>query len=386
MAAPILTTYRDSVDHAVDFLGGSPDEKSQRAIRSAIQSAYRDLIQKRSWSYYYAHYRFQLVAPYSTGTIAYTSSTRTVTLTGGTWPTWAIYGHLLIDNIVHRVQERSSSTVLILEPIACPSADISAGETYVLFRSIYTMPADFRTLCRPLTEDGSWYSHYISPEEWNALERRVPTSGTPRSWTVMGDPNLVGSYAMHVYPYPDAAQSYDILYQREARPLVRTGYTTSDTAGTVTITSATATVTGSGTSFDSTMIGSVFRVTSGTTPPDGLDGLNPWTEQKVIVDVDSATSLTVDSNFVNSYSAKKYVISDPVDVPSRMLEAFLRNVEYQLAIKKNMPNIAERNALFMDALRFAFENDTITASPLYRGSADTAPGVEYKYMPPRTND
>lgn len=381
MAAPVLTTYRDCIDHAVDFLGGSPDEKNQRAIRSAIQSAYRDLIQKRSWTYYFAHYRVSLVAAYSTGTIAYTSSTRTLTLTGGTWPTWAIYGHVVIDNVVHRVQTRSSSTVLILEPIACPSADISAGETYVIFRSIYTLPADFRTLCKPLIEDGAGFCSYVTPEEWNRLERHVPTSGTPRYFTVMGDPNLVGSFAIHVYPYPDTAQSFDILYQREARPLVRTGYTVADTTGTVSATAATATVTGTATTFDATMIGSVIRVTSGTTPPDGLDGLNPWTEQKVIIDVASATSLTVDSNFVNTYTAKKYVISDPVDVPGRMLEAFLRNVEYQLAMKKNMPNIGERNALFMDALRFAFENDMVTASPLYRGGSDWAPALEYKQMP-----
>jgi pilus assembly protein CpaC len=73
-------------------------------------------------------------APYSTGTIAYTQATRTVTLTGGTWPSWAQYGVLVIGNVLYRVAAKPTSTTLVLTAMSNPGVDVPAGAMFTLIK------------------------------------------------------------------------------------------------------------------------------------------------------------------------------------------------------------------------------------------------------------
>jgi hypothetical protein len=372
MPAPHLIAYQDVIDHLTAYAGGVADEKNQRATRTAVQSAYRIIANARNWNYFWTVGRVQLSAPYSTGTIAYTASTRIVTLTSGTWPSWALYGHIQIGTVIHRVQSRDSDTQVTLEPTLSGASDVSSGTSYTLFRSIYTAPYNFKAMCRPVPENGAWSASYLSPESWMRLERVNTTSGTPTAWTILADSNLVGSRAIHVWPYPSAAATYDFLYQRYPRQLRFTGYGSAEGAtGTVTGTAGAATISGTSTNWDATMEGSLIRFTSGTTHPDGIDGLNPWTEQKVIVDVSSTTAGTLDSNLVNTYSAKKFRITDPVDLAPHMIEAFLRCAEYQLAIKKQMTTVPRAAGLYTEELIRAFEADAVFTGPRVAGGGGT---------------
>ncbi len=344
MSAPPLLAYFDLIDHLRDSIGGSPDEGNQRAIITAIQNAYRELVNARNWQYFWTAHRIQLVEPYSTGTVEYlhTGGTyeRQLTLTDGEWPSWALYGKVVIGDVVHSVEDRKSATVLTLHLIHNPGADVDSGTSYTIYRDDYTLPCDFRTMCRPLAEGSGWWGSYVSPEEFMVLSRQGDTSGRPRSWSILGDQNLIGSYAIHVWPYPDADETFDFIYQRSGRQLHKKGIVASEITGTVQTSAASATVTGVGTSFDETMIGSLIRVTTSTTEtPTGVDGLNPWLEQKIIVDVTSATSLSVDSVFANNLTGVKFMITDPVDLPDKMITALLRSAEYELAIKQGQKDV-----------------------------------------------
>src|SRR5689334_1960458 len=91
-------TYADLVGYILDTHAVKATGLNLRHAREAVRRAYRDFPQRHSWNYYYRQRVLQTVASYGTGTISYTNSTRTVTLTGGTFPSWANYGRIVIDS------------------------------------------------------------------------------------------------------------------------------------------------------------------------------------------------------------------------------------------------------------------------------------------------
>ena len=377
------------IQHAIDFTGGQPHAAGQSDIRAAIQMAYKKLTECRQWTCYFSEGRIQTVEPYSTGTIAYdhTGGTfeRELTLTDGTWPTWAADGKVLIDNVVHEVATRESATVLTLATRKNPGADIAASTTYVIFQDTYTLPADFREMSYPQRADDGTAMKYIPFDQWAQRVRRNYSSGDAIAWTVSQDPGLFGSMAAFFYPYPDAAESIDFAYQRKAREMKRTGMDQNvDYKGTATISAATAAITGNSSAFASGMVNSVFRVRAGSEVPTNNHGLFPFDEQKIIKTYTSASALVSDSNFTNAYTAAKYVISDPVDVADHMINALLRCVELQLATRRQMKNLATIAAAYGEELKAArgidqpnFEPRSMYDSPrYYRRMADMPLGPD----------
>ena len=371
MATVAQTTFSDALDRVVDFLGSNASPDGIRAAKRAVLDAYRQLSSERHWHYFYTRGRITTAAPQSTGTITYvhTGGTyeRQLTLTSATWPTWARYGVVVISNTPYEVAERKSSTVLTLSVNSNPGADVAAGTTYSISRDTYPLPTDFQSL-DALTAIGSSsvYPEYVHPRNWLTQQRIQTSPGTPRLYTIMGEPNYMGALALRFFPGPDAALTFDFVYSRRARPILINEYKT----GTVTTTASSATVTGSGTTFSSNHIGSILRVYDATNYPTGLAGAYPALAEKVITDVASATSLTVDSNFDTAYSAVKYLITDPIDVEEgAMLDAFHRCCELHASFNKKQKDRADVAAVYQQALRLAFEADSRVVSPRAPGMA-----------------
>lgn len=371
MARPYLLTYQDLIDHLVDFVGGTSEEAAVRQMRGAIQSAYRELISARAWKYYFTPGRIVTQAPYSTGTIEYdqTGGTveRKVTLTGGTWPTWAASGRLLIGDAFHAVATRESSTVLTLDPMINPGADIASGTSYSLVQDIYSLPNDFRALAQIYTADKN-VLEYVTPDEWLDITTNIPSGGTPLRYTIMSDPDLLSAFAVFLDRYPTAAETLDFVYQRQARQLRHTGYGTGETStpaatSSVSVTVDTASVTGSGTAFTDAMIGSVIRFSGSSAVPTGLNDTNPYVEQRVIVDVASATALTLDAAVPQTFTSVGYTISDPIDIDTVLIEALLRGCERQLAITRNMKSLPNVEQMYRQARVRAMESDSRVQVP-----------------------
>lgn len=85
-------------------------------------------------------------AAYETGTVAV--STKTVTLTSGTWPTWAAKGELYVDGGWYTVASRTSNTVIVLDYSA---GTIAAGTEYSLVQREYALPDDFGGVVEPFS-------------------------------------------------------------------------------------------------------------------------------------------------------------------------------------------------------------------------------------------
>lgn len=386
MSAPDAKTYRDLIDTLVYHLGGASDEKNQVQIRTAIRNAYRDITNGRTWSYYWNHGRLEFVVPYNTGSIAYTNSTRTVTLTGGTFPsTTNKYCGIMVNRVISRIQSMPSGTSLILDPVQNFQQDLAAGSAYTLFQDIYPLPSDFKAMCSPRGESNWWISNYISPEDWMFAERAfggTTNSGMPTAYTVAGDPVALNGHAIYVWPWPGVAKTYDFMYQRYPRALLRTGYADVDTAGTVTATSGTNALTGSGTSWNSGQVGSAIRLgTSTNKVPTGIEGLTPYQEQFTILTVNSPTSITIDGTLAYNYSGVRHCISDPVDMPDKMLTALIRRVELEIAQLKDRGSIQAAQDRYNLALRLAGESDSVMISPTFMDDNQNVQRPPLRYHP-----
>jgi hypothetical protein len=210
MPAP---TYANLVQYLIVSSYGGPQDAEQKDIKQAILRAYDELTTMRDWAYYHAHGRVILQAPYSTGAVA--SSGTTVTLTGGTWPTWAASGaYLKVGEEICRVSSRTSGSVIVLDSTLTLKADVS-GEPYTLYRSVYPLPADFRNMDEPSDEYNWWSGLYVTPDEAMKIERVSNSSGEPYHWTVVKDP-ASGGWAIKLIGYPTKQETIDFTFRRMA--------------------------------------------------------------------------------------------------------------------------------------------------------------------------
>lgn len=210
MAAP---TYANLVQYLIVSSFGGPQDAEQKDIKQAIIRAYDELTTMRDWSYYHTHGRVILQAPYSTGTVS--SSGTTVTLTGGTWPSWAASGaYLKVGEEICRVSSRTSGSVIVLDSTLTLKADVT-GEPYTLYRSVYALPSDFRNMDEPSDEYNWWSGLYVTPDEAMKIERVSNSSGEPYRWTIIKDP-ASGGWAIKLIGYPTKQETIDFTYRRSA--------------------------------------------------------------------------------------------------------------------------------------------------------------------------
>lgn len=365
----MLLTFQDAVHHCLDFVGGDASAQAIRHARIAAKDALRDLHIASNWSYLYTFARLTTSAPYQTGTIDYDhtggTNERQVTLAGGIWPTWAAQGTIVISGTPYEVDKRVSNTVITLTSDSNPGADIAAGTTYKLYRDNYELPVDYKSGFEFYAND-QWHGMaYVHPKHWAFHRVRTDSTetGTPLIFTVMGATDSKNRLSIRVYPYPDRAYDYDYVYVRRPAELSVFEYKT----GTVSTTSGSATVTGSGTSWNATHVGMVMRIkATDTTVADGIAETGPfgfdrnayYVHESLIDSVTNATTIVLKDSIPETLSGVKYVISSLVDIEGEaMTNAFNRLLEKNMAIKANMESKGDYVLLARQALVQAREAD-----------------------------
>lgn len=370
---PAILTYFDLIQHASQYDGGRGDRLGEDHYIAAAQMAYREIVDMHDWNCLWTHGRINSVAPYDTGTIAYDhtggSSERLVTLTSGTFPSWAIYGELRIDSVNYEVESNPSSTTLVLSTRRNPGADVASGTEYTLFRSAYTLPIGFKRMSEPSQE--TWCGmDYVKPKDWLYREKLAYSSGIPYQFTITSSPDLMGQQVMRFWPVWSEAKTLDFFYQRRAKQIKVTGREAADQQGTVAV-SSTA-VTGTGTAFDATRHeGCVLRIGSNsTTVPTGMHGRYPPVDERSVSDVVSATSITMDAAGTTA-SGVKYVLSDQVDLAPYIWSLLFRSVEKHLSLRtKDFEAIKLADWAFKQERPNALESDDQYVATLAGGGGN----------------
>lgn len=321
-------TWNDLWLAGLRFLGSSSAD-DRRYVKEAVRTALDRVAGDHSWNHLLTRYRLNMVAPYTTGTVAVTSGGTTVTLTGGTWPTWAASGEITIgsEEPVYQVASRTSGSVIVLASDTPFDGDDDETEaTYGIQRCTYDLPADFRTMYLPHGEVVGPLL-FLSPDEWLRRRRQSPgTQGTPLSATVMASPDTDERMAIFIDPPSDSVETVDVIYSRWPYSMA-VDYAT----GTVSTTADSTTVTGVGTTFADGMVGSVLRLGTAAAAPDDMTGDNAYAEELLVDSVTDTTHLETKSAVAATHSGVKYRISSRVLLSHHVCyEAIRRAIELEI--------------------------------------------------------
>lgn len=288
--------------------------------KGLINDAYtRSLPSLNDWNPLITESYLSMTAYYNTGTVACTAGATSLTGTGTTWTSgmtnnagWKIKFASL--DLVYSFTYVSSTTATI-NP-ALEGATNLSGATYVLFRDEYALPTDFDRFLKNgsiyIQQGGRTYNIIGELPRDQFREQFIAEPSDPIFRAMLTRVNSSGDRMVRLNPPPRTAKVYPFEYIPKLAPMKEY------TIGTVTVTNASTTVTGSSTLFSANVTaGDYFRLDS-----IGQGDSSKWYK---ISSVDSNTQLTLSSAYSDaSGSAEEYTVSSsPSGLPSEFHEFIL---------------------------------------------------------------
>lgn len=201
--------------------GFSVDQTSD--ITDCMHDGLRRVYSAHDWSFLHPVADVVTTAPYATGTITVASGV--VTLTGGTFPTWAAAGVLKVSNNYYSVASRDSDTQITLDDT---SVTVASAASYQLARPEIPLDAAFDAVA-----NDSDLTYYPSPDYWyppvqwrhdatiRQLEGNNPAFDRPVFYSVRTatfDPAVGSRKVLALYPTPD--QAYTLRVPMILRPVL----------------------------------------------------------------------------------------------------------------------------------------------------------------------
>lgn len=372
-------TAMDLQERLILMIGGKADDDSVTKIRTAIRQALRTLSAEHQWPYYHDYMHLTTNELYDTGEISYVASTRTVTLTGGTFPTWAESGVIIIDEKHVRVETRTSGTVLVVREDDAPVDDYTGD--YSMYQYQFSLDTDYNIYkFGKIQVDQSNWIEYVPAGLFETEVRRqwLSSGGRPRWFTISRDIANTGQNLLSLWPYPTTELRCRFGFYRHPKDIKVWDYQT----GTVTTAASTA-VTGIDTTFNQNHVGCVLRTYSDRiNVPTSEDGKFPWVDQVVIKTVTNATSLTAASALTTAASDVAFCISDIIDCDNTaMYEAVTYCARWELS-KLNRVDPKLQAAYFDDYQRALYlaksqanPSDSVRVAGSFKRSQVGFPGL-----------
>jgi len=203
-----FTILQERVGHYLFGIrtGFSSDQQSD--IGDCLNDGLRRVYAAHNWSFLRPLADVTTTAPYATGTVTIASGV--VTLTGGTFPSWAASGVLKVSNRYYSVASRGSDTQITLDDT---SVTVASAASFQLARPEIALDATFDSV-----SNDSDLTYYPSAESWyppvkwrhdatiRHLEGTNPEFDRPVFYsvrTVTFDPTVGSRKVLALYPAPD---------------------------------------------------------------------------------------------------------------------------------------------------------------------------------------
>lgn len=165
------------------------------------------------WSFMQPYTTLDLTVPYATGTVEVASGV--VTLTGGTFPSWAASGVFSVSGSDYAVDTRDGNTQITLVDT---SLTVAAGTSYGLYQNRYTLPDNYGGMCGPITYGFGTNWTEIKIVDDVSIRMAEQEQGWPKTRPTFAsitptDPTYTTGqrFSLHVWPLPDAA--YRLTYR-----------------------------------------------------------------------------------------------------------------------------------------------------------------------------
>jgi len=307
--------FSELVEVVQDLSRTNADNKKR--IRGIINRKYtKGIPREDDWYFMKVTTSLSLIAEYKTGVVTVNSGETLCTFSGGVTITSAMTGRKIKFSNNNNVYDFTfnDSTGGNIAPALSLTTNVSNG-TYTIFQPIYSLPSDFDRFPRnggllfytggqptPLPEkhDDDYYSEYTSN----------PTS-TPEACRILSY-DTAGNLQVEIVPPPSNRMVLGTEYIRQLKPMKET------TAGTVSITSSLAVVTGSNGSLFTTMnTGDYLRVDAFGTGDDST-----WCR---VDSITNDTTMTISPVFRSDTSVvgATYTVSSIPEYPPKLQEALI---------------------------------------------------------------
>lgn len=191
--------------------------KATTEVSQSVNDALRMCASDHDWNWFYTIGRLNFNGYYNTGTVTVTDGSPTVTLSGGTFPSWAASGEIYIQGIWCSILTRDSGTQLTLDnDWESPSTD-GSGLSYTLMQNEYDLPSDCRAIVNLTPQSVWWRDNPVSRWQIDMAKQNA----------VIANGSATGNY-MHaiernrivLWPYPGDDTMANILYIRVPAVLV----------------------------------------------------------------------------------------------------------------------------------------------------------------------
>lgn len=367
-----MLTASDVINRLIQFAGGQQggDLLLSKCV-NALMDTMRDFPTMYRWNWYKSLGRVDMKGSVTDGTIAYNNTTKVVTLTGATWPSWALNAMIRTGTVVGRVIEVIDTTHVRMDPNYTFPADIASGASYRIFLDCYPLPSNFSASETPLREEWWGGLRYVPSSKWLWGIRGYDLTGTPGAFTIqpltVGGTALPGGgqFAFYVIPYPNEDKTLDFMYHRLSRPLA---FLNGINQGALETSGNGLTLTFTGNNpFVPAMVGSIIRITNSKLSPE-MKGV--VIHEARIATVPNSTSLTIETACpLTSTANLGYTISDPIDIDTQSMGSCFQWMAMRtLSVETASKTAGSVAAQFEQAYNSAKAADSRYAGPDRMGS------------------
>lgn len=194
----------------------SSEQTSQ--ILDTLKAAQRRVYTAHRWRFMEPSAELTTVEPYSTGTVTIVAGV--VTLASGTFPSWAADGDLIVSNVAYSINTRDSGSQVTLDDLTVAA---SAGSTYELARSAYTLDDNFGGMVGPLyyvPENNRWkIIPIVGLGDILARRQSSARTGTIQCAAIRPKAFVTATGQRYEFlPYPMADAIYRLIYKYRAIP------------------------------------------------------------------------------------------------------------------------------------------------------------------------
>lgn len=150
-------TYAALSSYARKQMLDASGAKADQEIQDSINDALSMIAKRRQWLWFKTQGSVTLNAFYQTGIVTATNGSPTLTLSGGTWPSWASAGELMLQGQFYYIQSVDSPTQITMTSIWPSDTVALASGNWAIYQDSYLLPANCMRFYRPLYGKTSAY-------------------------------------------------------------------------------------------------------------------------------------------------------------------------------------------------------------------------------------
>lgn len=205
----------DLWSYARRMANNKPGTQADTKIKQLVNDALDRFAKEHSWNWYWRRGQLAINGAYTTGTATLTNGSANVTISGGTWPTWAASAKLFINSKLLDVSSRTDGTTIVLGGVWNGT---TASYSFTIFQDTYSLSSNFFEFGRVM--QGQAWPYQPDPVSIQTFweNQNAWTFGSQYAWLF-----AISNGKISVGPYPNASTSVMYTYRARPTPLTSEG-------------------------------------------------------------------------------------------------------------------------------------------------------------------